>query len=312
MHAYVFPLSSVMEHPNADRLEIATVGGWTTCVRKGEFREGDLVIFIEPDTLVDLTIPEFSFLTSPKIKAKRLRGVQSFGILIKAREGWEEGFDAWEPLGLTHWNPPEPVTFNGECEVAPKLPAPKYDMESFRKFDFFIPGEDVEVTEKIHGANGRWVWDDELHVGSHTTWKRRDSNNLWWKVAEKYELEKKLAEFPKHVFYGEVFGQVQDLKYGANKGELFLAIFDILVNGNWMSVDDMNEICAKLDLPRVPLLYRGPYYKGVATDFVDGKTRWAELDQIREGVVLKTAVPRSVPEIGRVILKNVSVDYLSR
>jgi RNA ligase (TIGR02306 family) len=94
--AKVIKVSEIRKHENADSLEIAQIGGWTCCVRIGDFKVGDLAVFIEPDTLVPVDQSEFSFLAADakegkvRIKAKRLRGVPSFGLLIHARSSWLE------------------------------------------------------------------------------------------------------------------------------------------------------------------------------------------------------------------------------
>ncbi len=111
---------------------------------------------------------------------------------------------------------------------------PCYDLEALRRHaHVFQPGEQVAVYEKIHGANGRAYHDGErLWVGSRNQWKKRPEDpeqDLWWKAAARYQLEEKLAKVPGLVFYFEVFGQVQDLKYGAKPGEVFLAVFDVYI-----------------------------------------------------------------------------------
>lgn len=111
---------------------------------------------------------------------------------------------------------------------------PCYDLEALRRHSYvFDPGEQVAVYEKIHGANGRAYHDGEqLWVGSRNQWKKRPDDpeqNLWWKAATRYKLEEKLAKVPGLVLYFEVFGQVQDLKYGAKPGEVFLAVFDVYI-----------------------------------------------------------------------------------
>ena len=35
-------ITEINEHPNADRLEIATIGGWQSVVKKDSFRDRDL------------------------------------------------------------------------------------------------------------------------------------------------------------------------------------------------------------------------------------------------------------------------------
>lgn len=318
--ARVFYVEEVRKHDNADALEVVQVGGWTCCVRLGDFKAGDRGVFIEPDTFVPVTQPEFAFLGADardgvvRIKAKRLRGVPSFGLLIHARPEWGDGEDVWPILGLAHYEPPiRGANTGGENAPAPSVYHVKYDMESLRKYSgVLLDGEEVEITEKIHGANARFVHDGErLHVGSHTNWKAVNAENLWWKVATAYGLGVKLDSYVNYVFYGEVYGQVQDLKYGTKPGELRLAIFDIMLGGLWLDAAAVRSICEDLHLDYVPVLYRGPW-SADCYRFADGPSTVVGADHLREGCVVKPVVTRIDYQVGRVILKLVSVDYLSR
>ena len=322
--ASVVRLEKVYKHPNADSLDVVEIGGWSCRTRLGDFKPGDLGVFVEPDTLVPVDEQEFAFLAQvaevkdgkARIKAKRLRGIASFGLLIHARPGWEEGHDAWGDLRLEHYEPPiRGANTSGEDASAPDVYHVKYDIESLRKYaDVIQEGTEVEITEKIHGANSRFVFEaktGQLHVGSHTRRKKQDPKNLWWRVAERYRLAEALAAYPDHVFYGETFGQVQDLKYGAQKDELFLAVFDIMKDGRWLYAELVHEICRSAGLPYVPILYRGPWHRDLCS-YADGPSTFPHANHLREGCVVKPAEPAFDPQIGRVILKLVSVDYLGR
>jgi RNA ligase (TIGR02306 family) len=302
-------------------LEIIAIEGYRTCVRLGDFNVGDLAVFLEPDTIVDTTRPEFAFLEGQakqsryRIRAVRLRGEQSFGLLIPAPDGLVEDVDAWEILGLEHYDPPEPnmQIQNTENYHAPSVPHVRYDMENMKKhMELIEDGELVEITEKIHGCNARYVYHDgELFVGSHGNWKKEDERNLWWRIAAQYDLRTILAQYPDHVLYGEVYGQVQDLKYGAGKEQVFLAIFDIMREGQWLSPTEVSAWCLDTGVPHVPVLYSGPW----STDLMqlaDGKTTVAGATHLREGIVIKPLTPRTHVRWGRVIAKVVSVDYLAR
>src|ERR1041385_9311328 len=53
----------------ADRIEAATVLGYQTVIKKGEFRPGDLCVWHEPDT-VTADRPEYEFLRSHGFRLK--------------------------------------------------------------------------------------------------------------------------------------------------------------------------------------------------------------------------------------------------
>lgn len=68
----------------ADRIELVGVLGWQCIAKKDEFQVGDRCVYIEIDSLVDSTNPDFAFLENKKYKIKtmRMRGVLSQGIVF--------------------------------------------------------------------------------------------------------------------------------------------------------------------------------------------------------------------------------------
>ena len=288
-------------HPNADTLSLVRVWGYTVCVKTEEWKDGDLGAYIVPDSIIQ----------GYRVKVKRLRGVMSQGLLVPAPPGAHEGDDVAEILGVTRYEPPLPLSTGGEDEKPPRGIIPVYDVESWYRYrHLLVPGEEVVVTEKVHGANGRWLFDGEkMHVGSRTTWKR-EGMTIWWEaVRQNPWIEEVCRENQGVVFYGEVFGQVQDLKYGARKNELFVNTFDAWDLGRllWLAVDELPE-----GLCMVPVLYRGPYDEAMVRGLADGPSMVYTAKHLREGCVVRPVVGRTHPECGRVLLKIVSDAYLER
>jgi RNA ligase (TIGR02306 family) len=192
---------------------------------------------------------------------------------------------------------------------------PVYDMESIRKHRNVIqPGEPVYVSEKIHGCNARFCFrDGRFWVGSHRAFKKPDPNSWWWRIANSYSLEAKCKTHPGLVIYGEIFGNVQDLKYGLKGDTLNLVVFDLYdsVQKRFLDYADFVAKCDLLGLPRVPVLYTGPYDQAVVDPLSDGKTTMSGADHIREGIVIKPLVERRA-HVGRVIFKLVGESYLLR
>jgi RNA ligase (TIGR02306 family) len=172
-------ISAVEPHPNADRLEMARVYGYTCIIKKGDFQAGDLAVYIEPDYVVPDTAP-FAFLKgSLRIKSRRLRGVWSQGLLMPLNivpldsDGYvylpREGDDVMALLGIERYVPPadreakpRPGKLGSPAfEKAPKAFGPygKYELENWRRHQSSLwAGETVYVTEKIHGTNARYRW----------------------------------------------------------------------------------------------------------------------------------------------------------
>lgn len=140
----VVRITDVLPHPNADRLEIVQVGGYQVVVGKGNFKPGDLAVYVQPDSIVP-DIPAFEFVWEKdgggqlrdvaaaraaggiperwrRITVKKLRKEWSEGLLMTLsdlrlldgvkksqvdKEDVFEGDDVAEFLGITHYNPPE-------------------------------------------------------------------------------------------------------------------------------------------------------------------------------------------------------------
>lgn len=93
--ARVIQIDEILVHPKADRMELAIIGGWQCCVKKGEFKAGDVALYCEIDALLPTEIDEFAFLEERKddmksvgeksyarIRTIKLRGEMSQGLLV--------------------------------------------------------------------------------------------------------------------------------------------------------------------------------------------------------------------------------------
>ena len=213
----VVRVGKIENHPNADRLDKTQVWDYPVIMAKGEFKEGDLAVYVPVDSQVPGDDPRWAFLQGHnRIKAKRLRGIYSQGLLTKADPAWKEGDDVCEALKITKYEPPLPMQTGGDNEHCPFFYPTYTDIEGLRRWpDILKEGEEVVLTEKIHGANMRAAYKEgRLWMGSHTGIKKPDPENLWWRAAYENKLEETLAKMPGILFFGEVFGSVQDLHYG--------------------------------------------------------------------------------------------------
>lgn len=318
-HVEVITIGKIEKHQNADSLSITQVhGGYPCIIRTGEFQEGDKAVYVPVEAMVPVSDPRFAFLANKeknrdreRIRAKRLRGTFSMGLLTKADPSWQVGQNVQAELNITKYEPPEPLNAGGEDEKDPGFLPVYTDIEGLRKFTHLLKeGEEVVVTEKLHGANGRWLYqEDRFWAGSHKNIKRENPNNMYWKAALQANLHEKLKSFPGTAVYGEVFGQVQDLKYDTKQGELKLALFDSLNTKTRAYHDDaeFDELCKALGVPRVPVLYRGPWSSDLRK-LAEGDSQLAK--HVREGFVVRPVKERFEAELGgRLILKLIGEGY---
>ena len=152
-------------HPNADRLELAAVGGFRCIVGKGSFVDGDLAAYVPegavcPDWLIaELGLEgKLAGKRHNRVKAVKLRGALSQGLVYPVRDGAirgravAEGDDVTELLELVRYEPPIPIAMQGEVRPAHGATL-HYDIENFKKYpDALRAGEPVVITEKLHGS----------------------------------------------------------------------------------------------------------------------------------------------------------------
>ena len=329
-------------HPNADRLELAAVGGFRSVVGKGSFLDGDLAAYIPegavcPDWLIAELGLEGKLAGSKRnrVKAVKLRGALSQGLVYPLSDGKicgqsvAEGDDVTALLELVKYEPPVPIAMQGE--VAPAHGATiRYDIENFKKYPHELQdGELVSITEKLHGSWCCLGWHPEHGAvvtskgmsdkGLRLKLNEANANNLYVRAwhAEQGVFEQAQARWAAsgQPFYvlGEVYGRgVQDLHYG--KPNPAFAAFDVYIgepgHGRFLGAPELRESLANL-FTLVPLLYEGPFSEAVLRDHTDGATALGG-KHIREGIVVRPAVERESAEFGRVILKNVSGNYLTR
>ena len=313
----VFIINQIETCPNSDNLDLIIHKGFQTVVRKGEFKIGDKAVFIGPDSLVLTSRPEFAFLASlgiqVRIKVKKLRGVVSMGLLIRAPEWAEEEDNLAAYFGVEHYEPELKFTTQDENVGAPSGYYPKYDIDSIRgNMDVFKEGELVICLEKINGCFSRYVWVEQMYVGSRTNWKKQKDTNLWWQAFKNTpSIEIFCKDNPNVVLCGEVVGQVKHFKYGRISPG-FLA-FDIMKEGKWLNVKEFLEICQQYSIPTVPILGLDISFNWSTIELMaEGPSVVEGATNIREGVVIKSMIERWDERIGRVILKLVSNNYLSK
>lgn len=319
-------IDEIKPHPNADKLELAILGQWQLVVGLGQYKAGDLLVFVPPDAILT---PELSdvmnvtqYLHRQRVKAVRLRGEVSHGLPIDQKfvpVPLVEGEDYAEILGITKHTPAVRY-LPGDC-LAPDPQFPIYtDIENLRHNPgIFQLGEEVVVTEKIHGMNARvGMVNGELMAGSHRTRRKPVEDmaaNTFWYPHTIPGIKKLLEADPRNntVVYGEIYGKgVQVLDYGTPRG---FAAFDISVNDRYLNYNEFRTLCWAFEIPTVPVIdqfvWEGPESIRRIREDAEGMTTLSA-KHIREGVVVRPVVERWSTAVGRVILKYVSDAYLAK
>lgn len=176
-------IESILEHRNADALELATILGYTCVIKKNqEFKMGDRIIFIEPDYVLPNNIQQFPWVepflpyAQSRIRAIRLRGVYSEGLVVKSIDGidleaLEIGSNINDLIGVTKYTSrtkgPNYLNMKHNC-----LPynLPKTDEERWQRIKYKLPfGQLCTVTLKIDGQSASYGFNQKDEKVSEKT-----------------------------------------------------------------------------------------------------------------------------------------------
>jgi len=274
-------VSEVNTHPNADKMELAKVLGWQVCIKKGEYKPGDVCIYVQTDSILK-DCPQFEFLRNKnfRIKPIKLRGILSEGILFPTSilkemgagnvildEGIS-GTDVSELIGATHYEKPMPSNLSGK--VAGYLPSfiRKTDEENVENVVDVLTelnGKPYYITVKVDGSSGTFfLKDGKFGVCSRNLELKEEENNGFWKIAKKYDIENKLKEFfnGKNIaIQGEVYGPgIQGNLLGVK--ELSFSLFNIwdIDNRSYINYDDIVKFCNMTSIPMVDIVEIGQFF----------------------------------------------------
>lgn len=276
--ATIETIQEISPHPNADRLVLAKVAGYTVIVPKDVYLVGQKVVFISPDSVlpdVDWAEP-FKKYAPKRIRAIKIRNVFSFGIVVDLNTcglaDVEIGQDVSELLGVEKYEAPAPQDLSAKGGLPFGLF--KTDEDRYQSLDYVPYGEVVNVTLKTDGqsstfycknVDGQWV----TGICSRSLEIKEDADNNFTRVNKKYNILDKLEEFCKEnnrsiALRGEVFGTgIQNFSVNPHcKKNLGWACFSALDMDTlrYFRRDDelyFTRLCEKLSLPCVPVLEEG-------------------------------------------------------
>ena len=230
-----------------------------TVVGKGQFQTGDVAAYIPENSLLPDDLIESLGLTGKlhgakknRVKAIRLRGVVSQGLVYKVPDVNEMGVDVTEQLGIIKYEVPVPTHMSGQMWNTQGKTL-HYDIENIKKYPNVLQdGEDVVMTEKLHGTwcamgkqDGEWIVTSKGMSSRGLAFKLDENindGNLYVKTFRKYQHTLELIDFvPNFFIVGEIYGKgVQDMQYDTTEPEF--RVFDVYKGlagqGEYMNYND--------------------------------------------------------------------------
>lgn len=293
---------------NADKIEVAVLGGWKSVIQKNTITVGEKVLYFEIDSFLPNTVKQFEFLTNKSskklisengkeveghiLKTVRLRGKISQGLILKL-----ELFPELSPL-LEDCDNPDKVVVDyfeqlGVFKYEKPIPVDGDLVGSYPDFTRKTDSQRVQnlsdkILEKLNDK-ATWFATEKADGQSTTFWKDEDGKirvatrnyevlmkpgSVYQNMISKYKLDEILQ--PGDIIKGELIGpgiNGNNLKVGSRQ----LWFFD------WESDRDFPEELKEFKVPT----YDFPFPKTVfeALDQVNGLKSKINPEVETEGIV---------------------------
>ena len=246
--ASIATIKSSVPVKNTDRLDVTRMEGkgWNVITGRGEFKNGDLVVYFEIDSCLPIE-ERYEFLRERclknyregetiikqvyRIRSMKLRGIYSQGLILPLSSFPEivnpkEGDDVTELLNVSLYGDLEQI-YNPSYRIGGEMMGEfpdwleKTDEERIQNLDYLFENEAIkemefEVTEKYDGASGTFVYAPEFSVDpyfvcSRNIRLRKTDNNVFWNISDKFGIEETLKNIynnskTSYAIQGEVVG----------------------------------------------------------------------------------------------------------
>lgn len=314
--AWVVAIDAVEKHPNADALDICTIGGWRCVTKLNEYVPGDLAVYCSIDSFIPHDLApflsngsqprEYHGVLGNRLRTVKLRGQVSQGLLLPLSSATQfteaplqAGDDVSELLNIQKYEPPVPAQLAGEARgVFPSF-IQKTDQERLQNLAhgeesvWSIQPSTWEVTEKLDGASMTvYVCRDDQGVCSRNYNLRETQGNSLWETARRLCLLEKLATTGRELaLQGELIGHgVQGNPYKISGHDF--RVFDIfdIDSGQYLLPHERTQLCEQLEITHVPVLYTADHLLPMweLLKSAEGKSQLFSKAE-REGLVYKHA-----------------------
>lgn len=294
--ASIEKIHSVQAHPNAEveKLEVAKIKEWPVVVQKGQFKDGDLVVFIQIDSIVPESNPYFEFMRRQKFRVwnAKFKGAPSQGLVCptsilpdcklwatvegkdihcykdgKIADGTpkvcSEGDDVTDILGITKYEKPLDLSIRGDAIGGfPTHLISITDEENLLNNPQTLEefrGQECYLTVKADGSSMTVIYDGEkVRVCSRRLEQKEGSG--FWLFAEALGLPDKLRTMKKNVaIQAEACGgKIQGNPMGLSLPSFFVFNVKELDTGKWYGYYELVNFCSGLQIPMVKLV-REPF-----------------------------------------------------
>lgn len=321
--ATIQKIHSIQKHPNeeVEKLEVAKILEWPVVIPKGQYKEGELVVFITIDSIVPESNPYFEFMRRQKFRIwnARFKGAASSGLVCPLSilpskindlllhpncdfiSTYQEQDDVTELLGITKYEKPLDMSVRGDA--AGNFPtnlisiSDEDNMLSYPKALEELDGKEVYVSQKVDGSSTTFIFNNGEFKACSRRFELKEGSGFPWQAVNKYDIKNKLIKYNKNlVIQAESIGP----KLNANRlelSELEIRVFRMkdLNTMQLLNYTDLALNCAYLDLPMVDVIDKFIFNKEIHTveyfrNLTDSQI-WPTNKKPAEGIVLAPTIP---------------------
>ena len=335
---------SIRPIDGADAIEAVSVQGWHLVAKKGEFKNGDLCVFFEIDSILpdlrtkrelageevtdDDSVFEFMRPRKFRVKTIKLRGQISQGLAIPPStfpqlNGMRlvEDMELTERLGVRKYDPEAESLINGTGTKF-KEGIRKTDetrVQSMKKSLRKVEGLNGYVAEKMEGSSTTfYLVDDVFGVCSRNVDVDANSEKLddRWKLALEYKVEQLMRDYDakngigNFAIQAEMIGPgIQGNIYGLDKKEFRIFTFFKEREQRYSTYDELIHLIDETGLPLVPIIDDNFTITSDVDALVElsiGNSKIA--NRSREGIIIRT---KEYTESGEIFsCKAINPNYL--
>lgn len=324
--ARVVRIDAVEKHPNADALDICTVGGWRVVTKLGEYKAGDIACYMSIDSWVPHEIAPFlskdkeprlfNGVKGERLRTAKLRNVISQGLLLpltseivdKIGHGTQcqddfVGVVLDDILNIRKWEAPIPAQLAGVMRGNFPVGINRTDAERVQNLGSELQqwiSDDVqlEVTIKLDGSSMTVtnIGGDVQVCSRNLSLKLDQEGNSFVDLAKSLGLIEKLAAYDREIaIQGELIGpgiQRNQEQLTAHDFYVF-EVYDVKA-GRYLDSAARQQLCKEFSLKHVPILHESVTLKEIEITSIDAALKFAEGSSLnpktnREGVVFKNS-----------------------
>lgn len=264
--ATIETITKIVPIEGANNIELAEVLGWNVVIKKGEFNEGELCIYIRIDTTVNPTLPCFSHLKNLKNPNKRIRintrkfiNVYSQGLLVSINNYKLEPI-----LGLNVTNLFDVQKYEKEIhESFSNKPKGDFPIDIISKTNEEhlknkiralerLYNKKIYISKKMDGSSLTIIMKDNSIIVCSRNYIVDDDSTMYKYVMNENIKDKIINNI---AIQGEFCGpNINGNQMKLDKYKFYVFNIKDLNENRYLNLEDMTLLCKKLELETVPIL----------------------------------------------------------